>query len=294
MIETGRTSPVWRNAFLPQAVSTPIISDSVTTFGADARGRVALAASHGGIYAAYLAAKAGLRAVILSDAGVGRERAGIGGLPYLDALGMPAAAVGHRSARIGDGADCLARGVITHVNARAAALGIAVGMPAREALDRLDAAEAPSALREPTPLQETRHTIEDPQIGDAPIYALDSASLVRPTDAGAIVLAASHGGLLGGRPEAALKVDAFAAIFNDADFGVDDAGVARIVPLDGRGIAGATVSAWSARIGDGLSTYNDGFVSAVNKTAACHGGEVGLSAIELVRRFAAARKEQQR
>jgi hypothetical protein len=274
-------------------VSTPIITDSVTTLGDEARGRVALAASHGGIYAAYLAAKAGLKAVILSDAGVGRERAGIGGLPYLDALGMPAATVGHRSARIGVGQDCLARGVITYANARAAACGVAAGMSAREALDRLNDAEA-SELREPTPLQETRHTIEDPDIGDAPVYALDSASLVRPTDVGTIVLAASHGGLLGGRPEAALKVAAFAAIFNDADFGIDDAGVARIFPLDARSIAAATVSAWSARIGDGLSTYNDGFISAVNKTAARYGGEIGISAIELVRRFAAARKEQQR
>ena len=293
MIETSGTSPVWRNAFLPQAVSTPIITDSVTSLGEDARSRVALAASHGGIYAAYLAAKAGLKAVILSDAGVGRERAGIGGLPYLNALGMPAAAVGHRSARIGDGGDCLARGVITHTNARAAALGITAGMAAREALARLDDADR-SLVREPTPLQETRHTIEDPEIGDAPVYALDSASLVRPTDAGAIVLAASHGGLLGGRLEAALKVNAFAAIFNDADFGIDDAGVARIFPLDARGIASATVSAWSARIGDGPSTYNVGFVSAVNKTAARYGGEIGISAIELVRRFAAARKEHRR
>ena len=57
------------------------------------------------------AAKAGIKAVILCDAGVGRERAGIGGLDYLDKLGVAAAAIGHRSARIGDGADCHARGL---------------------------------------------------------------------------------------------------------------------------------------------------------------------------------------
>jgi hypothetical protein len=43
-------------------------------FPPDARGRAAIAASHGGVYAAYLAAKAGVKAVILCDAGVGRER----------------------------------------------------------------------------------------------------------------------------------------------------------------------------------------------------------------------------
>ena len=62
-----------------------LILDSVTVLS-DARGRAALAASHGGVYAAYYAAKAGIKAVILCDAGVGRERAGIAGLDYLAAL----------------------------------------------------------------------------------------------------------------------------------------------------------------------------------------------------------------
>ena len=58
-------------------------------------------------------------------------------------LGVPAAAIGHRSARIGDGADCAQRGVITFANKRAMVLGVAPGMSAREALDRLDRAELP-------------------------------------------------------------------------------------------------------------------------------------------------------
>src|SRR4051795_10666677 len=115
-----------------------LILDSVTVFPADARGRAAIAASHGGVYAAYLAAKAGVKAVILCDAGVGRERAGIGGLDYFDKLRVPAATIGHRSARIGDGKDCHARGVITYVNAYAAKTGVASGMSAREALERLE------------------------------------------------------------------------------------------------------------------------------------------------------------
>ena len=89
-----------------------LIFDSVTVLSPEARGRAAIAASHGGEYAAYCAAKAGVKAVILCDAGVGRERAGIGGLDYLGKLGVAAAAIGHRSARIGDGQDCFARGVI--------------------------------------------------------------------------------------------------------------------------------------------------------------------------------------
>src|SRR5437764_12123384 len=111
-----------------------LILDSVTVFPPDARGRAAIAASHGGTYAAYLAAKAGIKAVILCDAGVGRDRAGIGGLDYLERLGVAAATIGHRSARIGDGADCAARGMISYANRRANDAGVTAGMAAGDAL----------------------------------------------------------------------------------------------------------------------------------------------------------------
>jgi hypothetical protein len=45
------------------------------------------------------------------------------------------------------------------------------------------------------------------------------------------------------------------------------------------------VSAWSARIGDGLSTFEDGYISHINNHAAAAGGEVGISAQELVARL---------
>jgi hypothetical protein len=266
-----------------------LVLDSVTVSGDQARGRAALAASHGGVYAAYLAAKSGLKAVILCDAGIGRERAGIGGLPYLDDLGMAAAAIGHRTARIGDGADCLQRGVITFVNRHAQAAGVTPGMAARDALMCLDAANL-TVPRAPQPMTETRHML--PEISGVRIAALDSNAGVTPDDVGHIVLTGSHGGILGGRAATAIKVDAFAAVYNDADRGIDDAGISRLPALDARGIAGATVSAWSARIGDGFSTYRDGFISAVNARAAACGGEVGISAAEFVARMVAARTRE--
>jgi hypothetical protein len=273
------------------ATGAPLVTDSVTMLGSDARGRAAIAASHGGVYAAYLAAKAGLKAVILSDAGVGRERAGIGGLAYLAGMGVPAAAIGHRTARIGDGVDCAKRGIITYVNERAAAVGIRAGMHASVALDLLAASELSPAPM-PAPQQETRRRVAEAEAGGVAVLALDSASLVEPEDTGAVVLTGSHGALLGGRPETAMKVAVFAAVFNDADRGIDDCGIARLPALDRRGIAGATVSAWSARIGDGLSTYRDGIVTAVNETAARHGGEIGIRAADLVARLVAARRKE--
>jgi hypothetical protein len=273
------------------APNAPVIIDSVTTFGPDERGRAALAGSHAGVYAAYLAAKAGVKAVILSDAGVGREQAGIGGLKLLDELGVPGAAIGHRTARIGDGADGIRRGVITYVNDRAAELGLRARMSAKVALDLMAASDLPPSPA-PQPLAESRHRLTEAEAPGIAVAALDSASLVTEADKGAIVLAGSHGALLGGRPETALKIEVFAGIFNDADFGIDDAGISRLPILQARGIAAATVSAWSARIGDGLSIYRDGYVSALNARAIACGGEIGISAAELVRRLVEARAKE--
>jgi len=271
----------------------PLILDSVTHFSADARGQAAIAASHSGIYAAYLAAKAGVKAVILCDAGVGREQAGVGGLDWLDKLSVPAAAIGHRSARIGDGADCAQRGIITFANARAMFFGVAPGMSAREALDRVDRVDLPPCPAPPKS-EERRFRLTDAEADGVRVHAIDSAGLVLPEDEGHIVATGSHGALLGGKPETAIKIPVFAAIYNDADFGMDDAGIARLPVLDARGIAGACVSAWSARIGDGQSTYRDGFITAVNARARACGGEIGISAKELVARLVAARSKEKK
>ncbi|MBX6369428.1 MAG: hypothetical protein IRZ04_15685 [Rhodospirillales bacterium] len=257
-----------------------LVTDSVTRLGEEARGRVLVAGSHGGVYAAYLAAAAGVRAVVLNDAGVGKDAAGIGGLAWLEGLGIAAATVGHDTARIGDGADMMARGRITHVNAIAAALGCRPGMACRAAAEALRA--GPVAGASPPEATEARHAIEG---FPAPVAALDSASLVTPDDAMTVLCIGSHGGLLGGRPETALKYDARAAIFNDAGIGIDRAGVSRLPALDRRGIPAAAVAAASARIGDGRSTYEDGILSAVNETAAALGAAPGMSAKDFITRI---------
>ena len=50
--------------------------DSITQVSEASRGRAVLAASHGGRLVAGVALRLGLGGVVLSDAGVGRERAG--------------------------------------------------------------------------------------------------------------------------------------------------------------------------------------------------------------------------
>lgn len=266
----------------------PIILDSVTHLTPGARGAIAVCASHGAVYAAWYGATKGVSAMILNDAGIGREQAGISGLPWLGDLGVPAATVSHRSARIGWGSDMLARGILSFVNRPAAALGLAPGMSCAEALERLVRAELKPA---PTParLDEARHEIPEAGRNGIRVFALDSNGLVGKDDAGHIVVTASHGGLLAGKPETAVKADVFAAVYVDADRGLDDAGLSRLPALEARGIAGAMVSAFSARIGDGLSVWNDGFVSALNPIAERRGGAIGQSTRDFVAAMVASR-----
>jgi hypothetical protein len=259
--------------------AAPLVLDSVTQLDAGSRGLVACCASHGGVYAAWHAARLGVAGLILHDAGIGRERAGVGGLDWLEGRFVPAAAVAHHSARVGDGADLLARGVLSTVNAPAIALGLTPGMAVREALARLIAAHLPAA-EAPGGQDEARHVIAAE--GPVHIIALDSNGLVTGGDAGHIVVTGSHGGLLGGRAASAVKADVFAAIYNDAGIGIDGAGTSRLPALDLRGIAGATVSCFSARIGDGMSSWQDGYVSAINEAAARRGGRIGQSTRDFV------------
>jgi hypothetical protein len=278
-------------AAMPVHPAPILTADSITRIGPEARGAVVVNGSHGGVYAAYVAAKLGVAAAIFNDAGIGYQRAGIAGLDYLAQLDIPAAAIGHMSARIGDGADMMARGVVTHANPPAAALGCSAGLPCRDAAAAL--AYAAADARQPPPALVSAFLL----IAEPPaVWALDSASAVGPEHQSTIVVTGSHGGLLGGKPETALKYNARAALFNDAGIGVDDAGITRLPALDTRGIAAATVAAASARIGDARSTWEGGILSRVNACAASLGAAPDMSAREFVAivRSAAAPTEKSR
>ncbi len=248
-----------------------VILDSITKLTPGHAGSVAVAGSHGGLYPAMLAARGRLRGVILSDAGIGLEAAGIAGLRFLDRVGLAAAAVDYRSARIGDGGDLYQRGIVSHVNEPAARLGCRPGDPVTACAAWMKSAE---------PCQQPSDAMAEGRMLFRPaapqIWGIDSNSLAEAADAGAIVVSGSHGGLLGGKPASAIGPDVLAAAFNDAGMGADNAGITRLPALDQRRIAAVTVSAASARIGDARSSWETGVISAWNETAAGYGARKGL------------------
>ena len=255
--------------------------DTITKLDEEHVGQVVIGASHGGIYAGHCAAEGKVRAVILNDAGIGRERAGIGSLAYLDPIGIAAATADSLSCRIGDGQDMRESGIVSFVNKTAAALGCAPGQTVLECAALMRAATLSSAA---LPALAEARFVAQCNPGEPRVVVIDSLSLIEEADAGAIVVTASHGALLGGNPSTALDADAIAAIFSDAGFGKDRVAVTRLPVLDLRGIAAATVSIHSARIGDGRSVYEDGVLSCVNETAASIGIAVGQTVQEFVSR----------
>jgi hypothetical protein len=262
----------------------PVIeAPTITSLPPEALGAVVVSGSHGGRYPGYLAAKARVRAVIFSDAGVGRDAAGIASLAGLERHGIAAAAVSHTSARIGDPADMMHRGVISHANAAAQAVGVEPGMACREAAEHLLLAALVEAS--PEPFGETRRVLEPPGAARR-IVLVDSAAQVQAADAGHIVVTGSHGGLVGGDPRLALRVAGFAGVFNDAGIGIDDAGITRLPALDERAIPAFTVAAASAVIGDAGSTYRDGVISVVNTAAHRRGARPGLRAAKVIDQWA--------
>jgi uncharacterized protein YunC (DUF1805 family) len=264
-----------------------ILAPTITTLPENTAGRVIVTGSHGGLYPGHLVLAAKARAAIFNDAGIGRDGAGIASLRLLQAHGKAAAAVAHTSARIGDTDDMMSAGIISTVNAFAIACGLKPGMSCREAAELLESAPSGSTVTISAPHEARMPWTCEQQV--RAVILVDSASLVTEEDVGTIIITGSHGGLIGGDPKKALRVDGFAAIFNDAGIGKDDAGITRLPALDDRGIAAFTVAASSARIGDARSTLNDGIVSHVNKTAEALGARVGQSASDVCMRWAQAR-----
>jgi hypothetical protein len=97
------------------------------------------------------------------------------------------------------------------------------------------------------------------------IVLADSVTALDARHQGAVVVSGSHGGEIAARYMAAARVRA--AIFNDAGVGLDAAGIAGLLTLEGLGIAAAAVSHLTARIGDAEDALRHGVIAHTNALA---------------------------
>jgi hypothetical protein len=77
-----------------------------------------------------------------------------------------------------------------------------------------------------------------------------------------------------------LRVRPYGFICSDGGKGRDDAGIAGLHLVEKERLVGATVDARSARMGEGLSSYHDGIISAANTLAKAAGVEIGMTAAQ--------------
>lgn len=246
---------------------------SITELTSQERGLHALVGSHGGFATGAHSACIGIASLICHDAGIGMDAAGIAALETLQQYGIPAAAVSHLSARIGDAADMAARGRISHANGAARALGVETDMAASIAQARMQAASGSS----PQEIVAAPFTRSVELCAGQEVTLCDSASMIAPEDAGRIVITGSHGGLPGGQASRAAKAHVALAVFNDAGLGIDDAGIARLPALDAMSIPAAAVDCRTAHIGVARSTLKTGLLSHVNQSAARLGLSPGMT-----------------
>lgn len=251
-----------------------LVADSYTYCDARAGTRdVFVGASFFGAYCAALALRWGVKALIGHAAGIGKDGAGISGLALCQKHGVPAAACETMSARIGEAAS-LWQGTIGHVNGAAQALGVHVGQPVWDAAACLLAAPPGGVIREDAVLHAPLTIVEQGRTGG--VFCLVSLSLVEGPRPGDVFCVGSHCGTV--LVDYARAAHPKAVIANDAGGCKDDSGTAALVPLEAEGIGVAAVSAGSARIGDPLSTYQDGVISRCNALAARTGVKPGLPA----------------
>ena len=224
---------------------------SVTKLPPAADGAVVVGGSHGAVYAAYLSAKAGAgrRSTTMPASAVTRPASA--GSPGRETHGMAMAAVVSGSARIGDGADMLTRGVISRANPLAEACGVKPGQSVAEAAELLKAAPWPHP--KPAPLTEARTMA-------GRILCVDSISLATMRDRGKVVVQRQPRRRAGGRNGLGCSGRGWCCSTMPAS-AWSMRGVRGFAILDRAGIAAATVSTMSARIGDGRSTLLDGFLS---------------------------------
>lgn len=238
------------------------------------QGDVVVNASYSGVLCARMVMSARPRAVIGLDCAIGKDGAGIAGLWYYEALGVPAAATDTMTAEMGNGRDLYENGVISRVNDSAQRLGIAPGMQVREVAEAFKTGALKPASFDPA----RRLVVHTGEHGRS-IVCTDSIAFALPEDRERNVLCtAGHTGR--SVVEYFRQFRPWAFICSDGGIGKNQSGISALQDVEADGIAGASVDALTARMGDGQSTYFDGVISAANSVAQAKGVRVGQTARE--------------
>ena len=217
--------------------------------------------------------------VISHDVGIAADGSGISGLPYFEALGIPAATVEGATAELGNARDMLDNGAISRANVLAERCGVTPGMPTGEAV-RLLATNDPGSRE-----AETKHTDDR---GHS-IVVTDSIVFALPEDRANVLVTAGHTGSTGAR--FIELVSPWGFICADGGTAKNHSGTAGLTRLDEVGLAGACYDVMTAAMGDAFDAWNRGLISTVNQHAYDRGVRVGQRVDEAAALLLAANTE---
>lgn len=120
------------------------------------------------------------------------------------------------------------------------------------------------------------------------VHLLDTITAIDERCEGGVIVTGSHGGV----SSTGFVLDAparpFAVFFNDAGVGKERAGIVALELLDAVGVACATYSHESARIGDARDGHESGVITHVNRSAETAGLRIGQRVREAVEALEAA------
>lgn len=206
--------------------------------------------------------------VILHDVGIAADGSGISGLPYFEALGIPAAAVEGATAELGHAQDMLDNGRISRANILAERCGVERGMPVAEAAQLLATVDPGSRVAETKVRRETKETADGHSI-----VVTDSIVFALAEDHANVLVTAGHTGSTGAR--FIELVNPLGFICADGGSAKNHSGTAGLTRLEEVGLAGACYDIMTAAMGDAFDAWDRGLISTVNKRAYERGLRVG-------------------
>ena len=173
------------------------------------------------------------------------------------------------SARLADGDSVYETGKVGHANEAATDLGVRPGQPIQEAA-RLLLKAPPGKVIEPEGISEKNTITVLDETENGTVYAswgLPVLKKIQEPHPDAVFVQGSHSGQT--IVAEIIRLQVKGVITNDAGRGKDDSG-----------IAAAAVGTMSARVGETMSTWNDGIISCMNDVAGSRGVLPGMGVRE--------------